>query len=135
MSRDLIFDGAFKHLYVMTQSTVSSRHQPGRAWLLGGPLREPGPRTWVSCWHLGPWPQVFFAAVASQGSRGLLCSAPGLCVLPGSQGPILWMVCAPRQVSAPPHHPHPTPSLLLAMLLPTCPVSGVPSPWPLTLHL
>ena len=43
MSRDLIFDGAFEHLYVMTQSTVSAWHQPGGAWLLGGPFREPGP--------------------------------------------------------------------------------------------
>lgn len=29
MSRDLIFDGAFEHLYVMTQSTVSARRQLG----------------------------------------------------------------------------------------------------------
>lgn len=37
MSRDLTFDGAFEHLYVMTQSTVSAR-------------RELGP----GCWE-GPW--------------------------------------------------------------------------------
>lgn len=134
MSRDLIFDGAFEHLYVMTQSTVSAWHQPGRVWLLGGPFRELGPCMWGSRRHLDCWPQVFFAAVASQGSRGLLCSAPGLCILPCSQGPILWVVCAPREVSAP-HHPHPSPSLPPAMLLVSCPVSRVPCPWLLTLHL
>ena len=58
MSRDLIFDGAFEHLYVMTQSTVSAWCQPGGrgGWEgplgnrgpdvgepLGGTFREPGP--------------------------------------------------------------------------------------------
>lgn len=41
MSRDLIFDGAFEHLYVMTQNTVSARGQPGHGWW-EGPWVGPG---------------------------------------------------------------------------------------------
>lgn len=43
MSRDLIFDGAFEHLYVMTQSTVSAWCQPGGRGCWEGPSGNRGP--------------------------------------------------------------------------------------------
>lgn len=51
MSRDLTFDGAFEHLYVMTQSTVSARRELGSGcW--EGPWAGPGTHMWRSHWCL-----------------------------------------------------------------------------------
>lgn len=118
MSRDLTFDGAFEHLYVMTQSTVSARRElgPGCWGGLGWGQGEPLVFGWLA-------PSIF-AVTASQGSCGLLCPAPGLRVLSCSQGPLLRVVCAPRQVSAlptPDPFSNPTLSLLPSGLLHPCP--------------
>lgn len=62
--------------------------------------------------------RCLLAVAAPQGSRGLLCPAPGLRILPCSQGPTLWVVCASRQVSA-----LPSPGLAPALASSSC---GIP---------
>ena len=123
VSRDLTFDGAFEHLYVMTQSTVSAR-----IWLLGGALGRARDPYVEESLVFGLLSQLLKVPVASC-AQHLDCASClahkdpycGWCVLLGRS--VLHRLLT--------HSPTPTPT--------SCPpwsciiaLSSIPGPWPLT---